>query len=63
MYISMRDSAAAGFKKWSVARPSLIPADSASDEFASAIGLGEDAIRSVAESPRGPWLVPGPGTL
>jgi hypothetical protein len=63
MYISMRESAAAGFKKWSAARPNSSTGDVAGAGVAVAGAAGEDAVLLAVELQRGPWLVPGPGTL
>jgi hypothetical protein len=59
----MRDSATAGFKKWSAARPGSSTTDIAGAGVAAAVAAGEDIALAAAEAPRGPWLVPGPGTL
>ena len=59
MYISMRESAAVGFKKWSAAHP-----QQRTTEGAAEIPARDDAsAMEPVEPPRGPWLVPGPGTL
>jgi hypothetical protein len=65
MYISIRDSATTGFKNWSAARPNASTTDFADDGLAVAAAgaAGENAVVTGIEPPRGPWLVPGPGTL
>jgi len=63
MYISMKDSTAAGFKKWSAARPNTSTAESPELSREAAPSAGDDTASASIERPHGPWLVPGPGTL
>ena len=63
MHISIRDSATAGFKKWSAARPSVSIAKVSARATAAVVSPGRDAVIARSERAPAPVLVPGPGTL
>ena len=66
MYISLRDSCAKGFKKWSDAHQPEIENDIRAGE-GDGVGAAdpdlENKVMTSPERPHRPWLVPGVGTL
>jgi hypothetical protein len=59
MRISLADSRADGFRKWSDAHPAISTADNASIAADQDLDL---PILTPPERPHIPWLVPGVGT-
>ena len=65
MYISLEDSRAKGFMKWSDAHPER-SGEARTVAGEGALVAGPDlaqAVMTPAEQPHRPWLVPGAGTL
>lgn len=63
MHISLRDSAAAGFKRWSAAHPNASTNRVPEPGPAAEASADVETIAATADQPRAPWLIPGPGTL
>ena len=65
IYISLADSRAKGFMKWSDAHPER-PGEARTVAGEGAVMAAPDiapAVMTPAEQPYRPWLVPGAGTL
>jgi hypothetical protein len=66
MYISLADSRAKGFKKWSDAHQPERLGDARAGAGEGGVIAAPDLAQGVtkpAEPPHRPWLVPGAGTL
>ena len=62
IYISLADSRAKGFMKWSDAHPER-PGEACTVAGEGAVMAAPEAVMTPAAQPYRPWLVPGAGTL